>query len=87
MKILLTGCAGFIGMHTSLKLLNIGHEVFGIDNLNEYYDEAQVKSIKHSKKKKNFRFEQIDLISDKLEEIFKNFKPDKVINLAAQEWC
>lgn len=85
MKILLTGCAGFIGMHTSLKLLNIGHEVFGIDNLNEYYDvRLKLDRLSILKKKKNFRFEQIDLISDKLEEIFKNFKPDKVINLAAQ---
>ena len=38
MKILVTGSAGFIGFHTSLKLVSMGHEVVGLDNLNDYYD-------------------------------------------------
>jgi len=38
MKILVTGAAGFIGYHTCLKLVNQGHEVYGIDNINDYYD-------------------------------------------------
>lgn len=38
MKILVTGAAGFIGFHTCLKLVNLGHEVYGIDNINNYYD-------------------------------------------------
>jgi UDP-glucuronate 4-epimerase len=38
MKILVTGVAGFIGMHTALSLLEAGHAVVGIDNLNDYYD-------------------------------------------------
>lgn len=38
MKILVTGAAGFIGFHTCLKLINLGHEVYGIDNINDYYD-------------------------------------------------
>ena len=38
MKILVTGAAGFIGFHTCLKLVSQGHEVYGIDNINEYYD-------------------------------------------------
>ena len=38
MKILVTGAAGFIGFHTCLKLINSGHEVYGIDNINDYYD-------------------------------------------------
>jgi len=38
MKILVTGIAGFIGFHTCLKLVNLGHEVYGIDNINDYYD-------------------------------------------------
>ena len=38
MKILVTGVAGFIGFHTCLKLVNQGHNVYGIDNINDYYD-------------------------------------------------
>ena len=38
MKILVTGAAGFIGFHTCLKLVDLGHEVYGIDNINDYYD-------------------------------------------------
>ena len=38
MKILVTGAAGFIGFHTCLKLVSQGHEVYGIDNINNYYD-------------------------------------------------
>ena len=38
MKILVTGAAGFIGFHTCLKLVTQGHEVYGIDNINDYYD-------------------------------------------------
>ena len=38
MKILVTGAAGFIGFHTCLKLVSIGHEVYGVDNINSYYD-------------------------------------------------
>ena len=37
MKILVTGAAGFIGFHTCLKLINQGHQVYGIDNINDYY--------------------------------------------------
>ena len=38
MKLLVTGCAGFIGYHLSKKLLEQGHHVLGIDNINNYYD-------------------------------------------------
>ena len=38
MKILITGAAGFIGSHLCLKLLELGHHVVGVDNLNNYYD-------------------------------------------------
>ena len=41
MKILVTGVAGFIGMHSAKKLLDDGHEIIGIDNLNDYYDQLQ----------------------------------------------
>ena len=38
MKILVTGAAGFIGFHTCIKLLDLGHTVYGIDNINDYYN-------------------------------------------------
>ena len=85
-KILVTGCAGFIGMHTSLHLLNNNFEVFGIDNLNSYYDTSlKINRIKLLEKYNNFSFLKADLINlKKLEDSFNNFKPDKVVNPAAQ---
>ena len=86
MKILVTGSAGFIGFHLSKSLLIDGHEVLGIDNLNDYYD----PNLKHArleqlKPYKNFKFNKVD-IADKesLTLSFKSFKPKKVVNLAAQ---
>ena len=85
-KILVTGCAGFIGMHLSKALLEQGYDVIGVDNLNSYYD---VK-LKHDrlnilKKYGHFNFTKLD-ISNKaaLENIFMSFPIDKVVNLAAQ---
>ena len=46
MKILVTGSAGFIGYHLSKKLIDSNHEVFGIDNLNDYYDPSLKKGVK-----------------------------------------
>ncbi len=43
-KILVTGCAGFIGFHLSHRLLEDGYQVMGLDNLNEYYDVSLKKS-------------------------------------------
>ena len=59
MKVLITGCAGFIGFHTSLKFLKKGFKVIGVDNLNDYYDVKLKKNrldilIKNSSKKKKF---------------------------------
>ncbi len=85
-KILVTGCAGFIGMHLSNDLLKSGYLVFGIDNLNEYYDKSlKLDRLKILKSNKNFTFEKID-INDalKLNNYFSINKPDKVVNLAAQ---
>ena len=56
MKILVTGSAGFIGMHLSLKLSELGHHVYGIDNLNDYYDINLKKSRLKVLKVKNFVF-------------------------------
>ena len=86
MKILITGAAGFIGSFLSKRLLDEGTTVIGIDNLNDYYD----VNLKHArleglKPYENFTFIKGD-ISDKdlLFSIFKEYKPNIVINLAAQ---
>lgn len=86
MKILLTGCAGFIGMHTTLSFLQEGFEIIGIDNLNNYYDVNLKKSrLSRLLSHPNFKFYELD-ISDKLlvEELFESEKPQKVVHLAAQ---
>jgi UDP-glucuronate 4-epimerase len=86
MKILVTGAAGFIGMHTSKKLLARGDEVVGLDNLNEYYD----VTLKHArleqlKKNASFRFVKLDLVDGGgMAALFANEKFDRVIHLAAQ---
>jgi len=87
MNILITGCAGFIGYHSTLDLCeNKYNRVIGLDNINSYYDEKLKKDrLNIIKKKKNFRFYKIDLLDKKkLNFLFKNNKIDKVIHLAAQ---
>ncbi len=85
-KILVTGCAGFIGMHTCKHLLDNQHEIVGIDNLNSYYSiELKKDRLKNLSSYKNFTFFESD-ISDflSLEKIFINENISMVINLAAQ---
>jgi len=86
MKILLTGCAGFIGMHTCERLLARGDEVIGVDNLNDYYDPALKQArLERLLPHPSFRFERVD-ISDAgaLDTLFATTRPQRVINLAAQ---
>lgn len=87
MRILLTGAAGFIGSYTAEKLLQLGHEVIGIDNLNDYYAPALKKYRLHRlQQNKHFRFHPVDL-SDwySLRGVFELEAPlDAVINLAAR---
>ena len=86
MKVLITGAAGFIGMHVSERLLARGDEVIGVDNLNDYYDvslkKARLARLTPSGK---FRHVQLD-IADRpgMAELFAREKPQRVINLAAQ---
>ena len=86
MKIMVTGAAGFIGMHSSLKFLKSNYNVLGIDNLNNYYDRSlKLRNLNVLKKYKKFRFNKIDVSNFKnLLKIFLNFKPDFVLHLAAQ---
>jgi UDP-glucuronate 4-epimerase len=83
-KIIVTGAAGFIGFHLSQKLLYLGYQVLGIDNLNNYYDVA-LKQARLSQlvDHPNFEFQKLELSSQALE-IFKNFNPEIVVHLAAQ---
>ncbi|TXI38280.1 MAG: NAD-dependent epimerase [Nitrosomonas sp.] len=86
MKLLLTGVAGFIGMHVAQILLKRGDEVVGIDNLNDYYDprlkHARLAQLTHYP---NFKFVQGDIADQQTtEDLFAKEKPRRVINLAAQ---
>ena len=86
MKVLLTGAAGFIGMHAAQILLKRGDEVVGIDNLNDYYDPAlKLARLAQLKAFSNFSFVKGD-IADRMvmEELFAKGHFQRVINLAAQ---
>ncbi|PKM79540.1 MAG: capsular biosynthesis protein CpsI, partial [Firmicutes bacterium HGW-Firmicutes-13] len=85
-KILITGAAGFIGFYLSTLLLDKGCQVIGVDNLNTYYDpKLKEDRLSNLSRHNKFIFHKIDL-KDKpsVDNIFSNYKPDYVINLAAQ---
>ncbi len=86
MKVLVTGAAGFIGMHTALRLLARGDEVIGIDNLNDYYD-AQLKRdrLQQLEPHAGFRFIRMDMADRPgMDKLFAEHRFNRVINLAAQ---
>ncbi|MDC0532132.1 NAD-dependent epimerase/dehydratase family protein [Candidatus Pelagibacter ubique] len=85
--ILLTGCAGFIGFHTTKKLCDKNIFVIGVDNLDSYYDvELKKERIKFLKKyyKNKFKFLNLDINDLKILNKIKNNKIDYIIHLAAQ---
>ena len=85
MKILITGCAGFIGYHLSKKLSLNNDKIFGIDNLNNYYDVDLKKKRLNNLSSKNFSFSKIDIKDYKnLKKFFKKNRFDIVYHLAAQ---
>ena len=86
MRILVTGVAGFIGMHVTLRLLHDGHEVAGLDNLNDYYDVGLKQArLDHIGSPNQFAFHKLDLADrDGINTLFTEFRPEIVINLAAQ---
>ena len=84
--ILLTGAAGFIGFHTTNALLERGETVSGVDNVNDYY-EVTLKEARLAQLERQDRFEFIraDLeCKHDINAVFKTYRPDRVINLAAQ---
>ena len=86
MNILVTGAAGFIGYHLSNKLLTLGYQVYGIDNLNDYYD-VSLKQARLAQllPHRNFTFEYLDISDrDGVAGVFASHNFDCVINLAAQ---
>lgn len=86
MKIFFTGVAGFIGNKTTSMLLDQGHEIIGVDNLNDYYD-VRLKEyrLKLLSKYKNFKFHKLDIENKNyLNSIFKKNKFNAIINLAAR---
>ena len=82
----MTGVAGFIGMHSAKKLLDDGHEIMGIDNLNDYYDVTLKKDrLKVLESYKHFRFLKLDIKDQKdVLDLFKKETPQRVLHLAAQ---
>lgn len=86
MKVLVTGTAGFIGSTLAKRLLARGDEVIGVDNLNDYYD-VQIKKdrLAHLLPQAGFTDVRANL-EDKaaIDQVFKDHRPDRVVNLAAQ---
>jgi len=86
LKVLVTGCAGFIGAALSQRLLARGDEVLGIDSLNNYYDvRLKFARLERLRKHPNFSFFHANIAyADSINPIFKVHRPARVVNLAAQ---
>ncbi|WP_343576267.1 NAD-dependent epimerase [Pseudomonas sp.] len=86
MKFLVTGAAGFIGFHTAQRLCRDGHDVVGIDNLNDYYSvELKEARLALLRQERNFRFERLDIAdAPALAALFQRERFERVIHLAAQ---
>ena len=86
MKIMVTGAAGFIGHKLSMELLKRGDEIIGVDNLNDYYDpslkEARLAQLTDHNAFTDLRLDIAD--REGMENAFKHYKPQRVVNLAAQ---
>ena len=85
-RVLITGSAGFIGFHLSRLLLELGYEVLGVDNFNEYYDVG----LKRARNNILEQYEKYDLLifdietHGKLQEVCRQFSPNFIVHLAAQ---
>lgn len=85
-KILVTGAAGFIGFHTSMRLLARGDQIVGLDNLNDYYDvNLKLDRLKQLQEQPGFTFVEMELADrPAMEKLFAEQKFNRVLNLAAQ---
>lgn len=85
-KILITGAAGFIGSFLAKRMLETGAETVGFDNLNDYYDvKLKAARLRILESFDRFEFVKADLADKKaVDDVFAKFKPDIVVNLAAQ---
>ena len=86
MPLLLTGAAGFIGARTAAQLLDLGHTVVGVDNLNDYYDvRLKQHRLATLQGRPGFQFVHLD-IEDRpaLAALFQQHRFEAVINLAAR---
>jgi UDP-glucuronate 4-epimerase len=83
MKICITGGAGFIGFHLAQKLFNEGHEVYGFDNFNNYYDPSLKKARQEKLAEMSIPIVDLDLNSNSLVEYMSHHKFDIVMHLAA----
>ena len=85
-KLLVTGAAGFIGFHTAKHLLQQGHEVVGLDNLNGYYDPAlKAARLAILEQSGGFRFERLDITHrEPMQKLFALERFQRVVHLAAQ---
>lgn len=89
MRILITGAAGFIGFHLAMRLIKEGHEVIGLDNLNDYYDPKlkndRLSLLKALPEAASFHFHKTDLAdAAQLDKLFEQYSFSHVLNLAAQ---
>ncbi len=86
MKILVTGAAGFIGFHLSRRFLAMGHEVVGLDIVNDYYDQdLKWDRLKILKEQSSFTHAYIDMVdTEAMEKLFAEGEFTHVVNLAAQ---
>ncbi len=86
MKVWVTGAAGFIGMHVAERLLARGDGVWGLDNLNDYYDVSLKQArLERLVKSNRFRFIKINVADQGgMEDIFEREPPDRIVHLAAQ---
>ena len=85
-RIMITGAVGFIGFHLCKSLLDDGIQVFGIDNLNDYYDpDLKQARLNQLLSYTDFTFSKSDIVDmDEMDNAFQSFNPQKVVNLAAQ---